>query len=200
MTDEYQPLWPDERISKIQVRYADKVHFMQMIRDDERKPLLARIAELKSAYKGLTELNQRNCDDALRIKGSSDAAFALAFLAFDDIKAKDARIAELQNQLHAALEEIERGRARYEAAIEGQWEPLRDGEYIMPSWGERTYTLHVCGDGAELEAWSNAAEDKHKDGTPMLVQELGVGDYRLCRLQPASAGSEGSEGPVQDAT
>lgn len=66
-----------------------------------------RIAELKSAYKGLVELNKRNCDDALRIKGASDATLALAFLVLDDIKAKDAKIAELQNRLDAAREEIE---------------------------------------------------------------------------------------------
>lgn len=70
--------------------------------------LEARIAELESAYKGLVELNERNCNDALRIKGASDATLALMFLVFDDIKAKDARIAELQRQLGAAREEMER--------------------------------------------------------------------------------------------
>lgn len=64
----------------------------------------ARIDELEGAYKGLLELNKRNCDDALRIKGASDAAFALAFLSFDEIKTKDAKIAELQSQLDAAKE------------------------------------------------------------------------------------------------
>lgn len=63
---------------------------------DERASLLARIAELERAYKGLLEMNERNCDDALRIKRASEATRALMFLTFDDIKAKQARIDELE--------------------------------------------------------------------------------------------------------
>lgn len=135
----------------------------------------AQVAELQSTYKKLLELNERNCNDALRIKRWSDAAFDFALLVNNDIRAKDARLAELQHQL--------------EAAQAGSFVPLPDGEYTMQGWGG-TFTLNVCFDGAELEAWSNAAEDKYKDGSPRRVEEIGVGDYRLCRLQPASDGNE----------
>lgn len=83
-----------------------------------------------------------------------------------------ARIAELQGQV--------------DAARAGSFVPLPDGEYTMQGWGDHTYTLFVSCDGAELEAWGDDDENKYKDGSPKRVEEIGVGEYRLCRLQPAS--------------
>lgn len=69
---------------------------------------------------------------------------------------------------------------------EARWEPLEDGEYIIQRFGG-TYTLLVSYDGEELEMWSNADSNQYKDGTPKDIEEIGIGDYRLCRLTPASA-------------
>jgi len=94
-----EPLWSDTRIDMVEPRFADKAHLMKLIRDDERKPLLERIAELERMYKDLLELNKRNCDDAARIMGTNDALLALMNLGINDFKAKDERIAQLEKQL-----------------------------------------------------------------------------------------------------
>lgn len=43
----HHPVWPDKRIDDVEPRYSEtgKAHLMKMIRDDERKPLFAAIAE-----------------------------------------------------------------------------------------------------------------------------------------------------------
>lgn len=65
------------------------------------------------------------------------------------------------------------------------WTPLPDGEYEMPSSiPNRSYTLLVCYDGAELEAWSNDPDNQYDDGSPRHVEEIGIGDMRLCRRTP----------------
>lgn len=67
------------------------------------------------------------------------------------------------------------------------WRPVPDGEYIMPLWDDKTYTLCVSDNGESLDAWGNADSNKYKDGTPKHVEGLGVGDYRLCELVDAPA-------------
>lgn len=99
-----------------------------------------------------------------------------------------AQIADMQQEINRLQEEIERGRARYEAAIEGgAWMPLPDGEYTMPLWDGDTYTLHVTDNGETLEAWPDADKHKFKDGSPKQVEEIGLNDYRLCMRTTASA-------------
>lgn len=64
-----------------------------------------------------------------------------------------------------------------------EWKPLADGKYQMPGFlPGYTYTLNVTGDGADLEAWSNDPANKLNDGSPLRVEEIGIGDYRLCQL------------------
>jgi len=58
--------------------------------------LTERVYELERMYKGVVELNERNANDALRRIQAGDAAFTIAVAAFDGLRAKDERIAELE--------------------------------------------------------------------------------------------------------
>lgn len=63
-----------------------------------------------------------------------------------------------------------------------RWIPLPSGEYKMGSGlPGQAYTLLVCYDGAALEAWSNDPDNQYDDGSPRHVEEIGIGDYRLCQ-------------------
>lgn len=83
-----------------------------------------------------------------------------------------------------------------DATRAGSFVPLPDGEYTMQNWDDHTYTLHVTSNGAELEAWGDGDENKYKDGSPKRVEEIGVGDYRLCKRTAPSAAATGKGEPV----
>lgn len=64
------------------------------------------IAELERINKGLLELNERNCNEALRIKNSGDAAMLLAIAANDLLTAKNVRIQQLEAELAETKEKL----------------------------------------------------------------------------------------------
>lgn len=71
----------------------------------DRAAAASREAELKRINKELLELNERNCDEALRIKNAGDAAMLLALAGNDLLSAKNARIQQLEAQLSKRHEE-----------------------------------------------------------------------------------------------
>lgn len=93
------------------------------------------------------------------------------------------------DEMVATIARLEAARAAQEASV--VWEPVSDGEYAMQGFSG-TYTLAVSHDGKELEAWSNAVDNQYKDGTPRDIEEIGIGEYRLCRHKP-SEGDEANE-------
>lgn len=88
---------------------------------------------------------------------------------------EQAQVAELQHQLDAAHEEIARGTARYEAAIEEQWTPVEDG-YMHK---------HQLSTGRVL-SWVQVvgAIIKTSDTIHLTATEL-PDDVRLCRRATA---------------
>jgi len=60
------------------------------------------------------------------------------------------------------------------------WQPVEDGEYL-----NGTTMLSVCYGGMELEQWSTI--NVYKDGSPKDVEEITLGELRLCRLVPTEA-------------
>jgi hypothetical protein len=83
----------------------------------------------------------------------------------DDLAECNQRIAELEAQLAEAR----------------RWEPVPDGEYTP----HPDYTLHIYHNGQELEAW--AGDIDHND-----INEISVGDYRLCRLAAPQGANDGA--------
>lgn len=61
--------------------------------------LQARNDELERINKGLLDTNERNCKDAMRIDQLGDAAMVVVRAGIDAVKAKDERIAELEQEL-----------------------------------------------------------------------------------------------------
>ena len=61
------------------------------------------------------------------------------------------------------------------------WQPVEDGEYTLPTG----HILNVCFAGVELEQWH--LSNLYKDGSPKDVEEITLGDYRLCRQVPDAA-------------
>lgn len=62
-----------------------------------------------------------------------------------------------------------------------EWKPLKDGEYIMQGMGNFTFTVEVSDGGESLASWNNENGNFFNDGTPRYIDEIGIGDYRLCR-------------------
>ena len=67
-------------------------------------------------------------------------------------------------------------------ASERRWEVVPDGEYIFPLWDDedKTYTLYVYNDGADVQTWSNEDDNLHDDGSPRRADDVRIGDFRLC--------------------
>lgn len=150
-----------------------------------------RIAELEKENKGLTDATLDLVHEAEQLESRLEAVESMLDDWKTEAKMWQHKATELEAQRTRTIDQLIDNGIRMEE-LEAQlaelkerlnWEPLPDGEYTLPrGYG---YTVLVLSDGQDLEGWSNNPVNKYKDGSPKNVDEIYLGDYRLCRRKEA---------------